>query len=64
MAVAELFLIPTLRTLTPGAKISTAVPKLENDALASLASTAPTVIADGADAGDVFPAFCCKAIFY
>jgi hypothetical protein len=50
--------IPTLWTLTPGAKISTAVPKLENEALASLPSMAPTVIAVGADPGDVFKASC------
>ncbi len=50
--------IPTLWTLTPGAKISTAVPKLENEALASLPSMAPTVIAVAADPGDVFKASC------
>ena len=52
-------LIPTLRTFTPGANISTAVPKFEKDAFASFPSMAPTVIADGAEAGDVFNASCC-----
>ena len=36
----------------PGAKISTQLPKLENDARASRIVVAPTVIADGALAGD------------
>ena len=57
-AVAVSVAIPTLWTLTPGAKISTAVPKLENEALASFPSMAPTVIAVGADPGDVFKASC------
>ena len=55
-AEAVLLVIPTLRTLTPGAKISTALPKLEKEAFASAESTAPTVRADGAEAGDVLRA--------
>jgi hypothetical protein len=38
---------------TPGAKISTHVPKLEKDALESSSPVAPTVIAFKAEAGDV-----------
>lgn len=54
-------LMPTLRTLTPGPKMSTGAPKLEKPALASLlASMAPTVMAAGAEAGDVLDASCCK----
>lgn len=46
--------IPTDRTLTPGAKTSTGRPKLEKGALASFwGSMAPTVMALGADAGEV-----------
>ena len=57
--LAVLLAIPTLCTFTPGAKISTAVPKLENEARVSVAlSIAPTVIADGADAGESFNASC------
>jgi hypothetical protein len=53
-ALAVLLVIPTLSTFTPGAKTSTAAPKFENEALISvLASIAPTVIADGVEAGDV-----------
>ena len=53
-ALALLLVIPTLCTFTPGAKISTAAPKFEKEALVSVdASMAPTVIADGADAGEV-----------
>lgn len=36
--------------------MSTSAPKFENDALASFASMAPTVIADGADAGETLAA--------
>ncbi len=55
LAVSES--IPTERIETPGAKISTLAPKLEKLAMASVeASIAPTVIAVGAEAGDVFPA--------
>jgi hypothetical protein len=43
--------------LTPGAKISTHVPKLEKDALESSLPVAPTVIAFVAEAGDVKQAF-------
>ena len=56
VADAVLLVIPTLRTFTPGAKISTAVPKFEKEALASAESTAPTVMADGAEAGEVLRA--------
>src|SRR3989441_11045162 len=41
---------------TPGAKISTHGPKLENDAMLSLMSVAPTVSASGALAGEVLQA--------
>lgn len=41
---------------TPGAKMSTHVPKLENDALTSLMSVAPAVTALGVRAGDVLHA--------
>jgi hypothetical protein len=34
--------------------MSTALPKFENEALASAESMAPTVIAEGADAGEEF----------
>jgi len=52
---AVLLVIPTLRTLTPGAKTSTAVPKFENEARESDALLiAPTVMAEGAEAGEVF----------
>ncbi len=57
-AVDVSLVIPTLWTLTPGAKISTAAPKLENEALASFPSIAPTVMAVGAEPGDVFKASC------
>jgi hypothetical protein len=59
VAVLVSDLMPTDNTLTPGAKTSTPVPKFENDALTSFASTAPTVIADGAEAGESFNASCC-----
>lgn len=58
VAVDVSLLIPTLKTLTPGANISTALPKLENEAFASFPSMAPTVIADAAEAGEVFRASC------
>lgn len=58
MAVSVLLVIPTLNTSIPGAKISTPGPKLENDAFVSPAPMAPTVIAEGADAGESFAAFC------
>jgi len=58
VALAVLLVIPTLKTLTPGAKISTPDPKLEKEALASLPSIAPTVIAEGEDAGESFRASC------
>jgi hypothetical protein len=56
VAEAVLLVIPTLRTFTPGAKMSTTVPKFEKEAFASAESIAPTVIADGADAGEVLRA--------
>ena len=57
--LAVLLAIPVLCTVTPGAKISTAVPKLENEARVSVAlSIAPTVMADGAEAGELFNASC------
>src|SRR5689334_15112675 len=40
-------------TLTPGAKMSTQVPKLENEARASVFMVAPTVRASGVRAGEV-----------
>ena len=58
---AVLLVIPTLSTFTPGAKMSTALPKFEKDALASAESTAPTVMADGADAGEELSASTCAA---
>lgn len=51
---AVLLVIPQLKTLTPGAEISSAAPKFEKDALASLAPIAPTVTAEGAEAGESF----------
>jgi len=59
VAVAVLLVMPTLRTSTPGAKMSTTAPKLENEAFSSVrASMAPTVMAAGADAGESFAEFC------
>ena len=43
---------PAERMLTPGAKMSSNVPKLENDARESLDAVAPTVMAEGSDAGE------------
>ena len=63
VAVAVLLVIPTLRTSTPGAKMSTPAPKLENEAFASVrASIAPTVMALGADAGESAAAFTCSPL--
>src|SRR5690348_4676965 len=42
---------------SPGAKMSTQLPKLENDARASVLVVAPTVMADGVLAGDTLQAF-------
>ena len=54
--------MPTERTLTPGAKMSTPLPKLEKLARASfLASMAPTVMALGAEPGDVLAVSCCDS---
>jgi hypothetical protein len=59
-ALALLLVMPTDCTLTPGAKISTAAPKFENGALVSVdASMAPTVMAEGAEAGEVELASIC-----
>jgi hypothetical protein len=44
--------IHALRTLTPGAKISIKLPKLEKDARVSVESDAATVIAEGSLAGE------------
>lgn len=57
LSVAVLLVIPTLKTLTPGAKISNTAPKLEKEALASVFVVAPTVMAEGADAGESLAAF-------
>jgi hypothetical protein len=43
-----------LKTLTPGAKTSTVVPKFEKLARWSRESIDPTVIAEAADAGEEF----------
>jgi hypothetical protein len=59
-ALALLLVMPTDWTFTPGAKISTAAPKFENEALVSVdASMAPTVMAEGAEAGEVELASIC-----
>jgi len=42
--------------LEPGAKISTTLPKLENDDRASVIVVAPTVIASATRAGEEFAA--------
>lgn len=55
--VAELDPIHEDRTLTPGAKMSTTDPKLENEARLSLMSMAPTVMANGSEAGDLVEAW-------
>ena len=57
-AVSVLLLMPTLRTFTPGPKISTSGPKFENDAFLSVWSIAPTVMAPVADPGEVFAVSC------
>lgn len=60
LTVAMFDEMETLWTFTPGAKTSTMAPKLEKLAFWSLlASIAPTVMAAGAEAGDVLPASCC-----
>lgn len=48
--------IHELITDCPGANTSTTEPKLEKDARASAMVVAPTVMADGARAGEVEPA--------
>ena len=51
--------ISTFWTLIPAAKLFIAVPKLENEARVSVAlSIAPTVMVDGAEAGESFNAYC------
>lgn len=60
MLVAESLSIQALSTLTPGAKMSTMVPKLEKEAMMSLlALMAPTVMAEVAEAGESFAASDC-----
>lgn len=56
LLVSVLLPIQELMTLWPGAKMSTTLPKLENEARASPIVVAPTVMAEGARAGDVFAA--------
>ena len=57
--------MPTDWTFTPGAKMSTDVSKLEKEALASVEeSMAPTVMAVGAEAGEVRPASCWGGCYY
>lgn len=62
MEVPEILLVEVvlsiqeLMTSCPGAKMSTTLPKLENEARASAIVVAPTVIAEGARAGEVVPA--------
>lgn len=54
IAVAVSDVMPTDLTLTPGAKTSREAPKLENEARVSVElSIAPTVMALGAEAGEV-----------
>jgi hypothetical protein len=48
--------MPADKMLLPGAKVSTHVPQLLNDDLASELVVAPTVIAFGTKAGDVVQA--------
>lgn len=55
--VAVLLVYHAEGMFTPGAKMSRQLPKLENDARASLVPVAPTVIADGVRAGEVLQAF-------
>ena len=43
-------------TFSPGAKMSTTEPKLEKEARASAIVLAPTVLAEGTRAGEVFAA--------
>lgn len=58
MLVPEMVLVAVVlpihaeRISTPGLKTSTRLPKLENDARASLESIAPTVMALGSEAGE------------
>ncbi len=51
--VALVLPIQELMTFCPGAKMSTTVPKLEKEARASAIVEAPTVLAEGARAGEV-----------
>jgi len=57
LLVAVLLVIHALMMFCPGAKMSTTEPKLEKDARVSAIVVAPTVLALGARAGDVVPAF-------
>jgi len=52
VAVALLLVNHEDRMLEPGAKMSTTLPKLENDDRASLEVVAPTVMASPTRAGD------------
>jgi hypothetical protein len=54
VAVLELYQSDVM--LTPGALMSTQLPKFENDANPSLMSVAPTVIADGSLEGELLHA--------
>ena len=57
MAVAVLLVFQDDRIADPGAKMSTTLPKLENDERASLLVEAPTVMAWVTRAGDELAAF-------
>jgi hypothetical protein len=52
MLVADVLPIHELRTLTPRGKTANGVPWFENETPASVLSIAPTVMADGSDAGE------------
>ena len=56
LLVAVVLPIQELVTPWPGAKTSTTEPKFENEARASEMVLAPTVIAEGARAGEVLAA--------
>ncbi len=56
VAVAVSLVSQADRMLEPGAKISTTLPKLENDDRASVIVVAPTVIASATRAGEEFAA--------
>jgi hypothetical protein len=56
MLVEVVLVIQALMTSCPGAKTSITFPKLENEARAPAIVVAPTVMAEGARAGEVVPA--------